>query len=70
MYAPLNIKTCNTLLTSMIKIDDLIKIAKENNLKALTITDNNMYGALDFYIACKKITSNQLSVSKYPYPKK
>ena len=54
MYAPLNIKTCNTLLTSMIKIDDLIKIAKENNLKALTITDNNMYGALDFYIACKK----------------
>ena len=54
MFAPLNIKTCNTLLTSMIKIDDLIKTAKENNIQALTITDSNMYGTLDFYIACKK----------------
>ena len=54
MFAPLNIKTCNTLLTSMIKIDDLIKNAKENNIQALTITDSNMYGTLDFYIACKK----------------
>ena len=54
MFAPLNIKTCNTLLTSMIKIEDLIKTAKENNIQALTITDSNMYGTLDFYIACKK----------------
>ncbi len=54
MYAPLNIKTCNTLLKSMIKIDDLIQTAKKYNIQALTITDNNMYGALDFYTACKK----------------
>lgn len=54
MYAPLNIKTCNYLLHSMIKIDELIKVAQENNLKALTITDNNMYGVLDFYTACQK----------------
>ncbi len=54
MYAPLNIKTCNSFLTSMIKIDELIKVALSNNLKALTITDNNMYGALDFYKACTK----------------
>ena len=52
MYAPLNIKTCNSLLKSMIKINDLIKVAKENNIKALTITDDNMYGVLDFYNAC------------------
>ena len=54
MYAPLNIKTCNSLLKSMIKIEDLVKAAKENNIQALTITDNNMYGVLEFYKACKK----------------
>ena len=54
MYAPLNIKTCNSLLKSMIKIDELVKIAKENNIEALTITDDNMYGVLDFYKACQK----------------
>ena len=52
MNAPINIKTCNSLLKSMIKIEDLIKAAKENNIEALTITDNNMYGVLDFYKAC------------------
>ena len=52
-FVPLNIKTGNYLLTSMIKIKDLVKVAKENNLEALTITDNNMYGVLDFYRECK-----------------
>ena len=51
-FVPLNIKTGNYLLSSMIKIDDLIKVAKQENIKALTITDNNMYGALDFYKKC------------------
>src|SRR5574344_1263056 len=52
MYTPFYIKTNSSLLTSMIKIDDLICFAKENNLKSLTITDNNMYGVMDFYHAC------------------
>ena len=52
MNAPLNIKTCNSFLKSMIKIDDLIKVAKEHNIKALTITDDNMYGVIEFYNAC------------------
>ncbi len=51
-YVPLNIKTHNYLLSSMIKISDLIRVAQEKNLKTLTITDNNMYGAVDFYKAC------------------
>ena len=42
MYTPLYIKTDNSLLTSMIKVDDLISFALKNNLKSLTITDNNM----------------------------
>lgn len=54
MYTPLYIKTENTLLSSLIKIDDLIKYAKENNYKSLTITDNKMYGAYEFYKKCKE----------------
>jgi len=52
-FVPLNIKTNNYLLKSMIKIKELVKIAKDNNIPALTITDNNMYGVLDFYKECK-----------------
>ncbi|MBR1376774.1 MAG: DNA polymerase III subunit alpha [Bacilli bacterium] len=52
MYTPLYVKTDNSLLTSMIKVEDLISFAKENNIKSLTITDNNMYGVMDFYHAC------------------
>lgn len=53
MYTPLYIKTDNSLQTSMIRINDLIEFAKKNNIKSLTITDNNMYGVMDFYKACK-----------------
>ncbi len=52
MFAPLYIKTDNSLLESMIKISDLISYAKEKNIKALTITDNTMYGVVEFYKAC------------------
>lgn len=54
MYTPLNIKTDNYLLKSMIKIDDLIKYAVNHNITSLTITDNNMYGVIDFYKCCIK----------------
>ena len=54
MYTPLYLKTNNSLLTSMIKIDELISFAKNHNIKALTITDNNMYGVMEFYKACIK----------------
>lgn len=53
-YVPLNIKTHNYLLHSMIKIDELIDFSKKHNLKYLTITDNNMFGAMEFYLSCKK----------------
>jgi len=52
MYTPLYIKTDNSLQSSLIKINDLIKYAKNNNIKSLTITDNNMYGVMDFYKMC------------------
>lgn len=54
MYTPLYIKTHNSLLQSLITIDDLIDFAKKNNFKSLTITDNNMYGVMEFYNKCVK----------------
>ena len=52
MYTPLYIKTNNSLLESMIKIDELISYAKQNDIKSLSITDNTMYGVMDFYHEC------------------
>jgi len=54
MNAPLYIKTDNSLLSSLIKIDDLIDFSIKNGVNVLTITDDSMYGALEFYIKCKK----------------
>ena len=51
---PLYIKTDNSLLSSLIKINDLIKYAKENNINVLAITDDSMYGCIEFYIKCKE----------------
>lgn len=53
-YLPLNIKTDNSLQKSLISVNELIMYAKANNIKSLTITDNNMYGVMDFYKLCIK----------------
>lgn len=52
MYTPLYIKSENSLLSSMINIDSLIEFAKKNGIESLTITDNNMYGVMEFYHKC------------------
>lgn len=52
MIVPFNIKTDASLLNSLIKVDDLVNIAKEYNYKALTITDNKMYNVMSFYHKC------------------
>ena len=54
MYIPFNIKTDYSLMYSMIKIKDLVKYAVDNNLKALTLTDDNLFGAMEFYLECTK----------------
>lgn len=51
-YVPLYVKTENSLLTSLIRIDELIGYAKKCDYKALSITDNNMFGAFEFYKKC------------------
>ncbi len=44
-----------SLLNALPKIKELIKEAKKYDMPALALTDNaNMYGAIEFYKACKK----------------
>ena len=71
-YVPLYIKTHNSLLSSMIKIEDLIIKAKEYNIDTLTITDDNMYGCMDFYMQCTKngikpIIGLSLKINNYTF---
>ena len=54
MYIPLGIRTDYTLLTSLIKIPDLIDLALNNKLPALGILDENLSGSLEFYNSCVK----------------
>lgn len=54
MYVPLNLKTEYSLLSSLIKIEDMISFAKQHHIQALTITDDNMFGVMEFVNACKQ----------------
>ena len=51
-YIPLNIKTEYDLMNSLIKIDELVSYAKNNDINALGITDKDMFGSLEFINAC------------------
>ena len=53
-YIPLNVKTHYEILSSLIKIEDLVLYAKKNNVSSLGITDSNMFGSLEFINLCKK----------------
>lgn len=70
MYIPLYVKTEYSLLSSLIKVKDLIKYAKEHNINALAITDNNMFGVYEFYLECiknniKPIIGLEVSIEDY-----
>ena len=52
-YIPLNIKTDYDLMNSLIKIDDLVSFALNNNINTLGITDTNMFGTIEFINKCK-----------------
>lgn len=52
-YVNLYTLTEYSMLSSTLRIDDLISKAKANNYSALAITDyNNMHGAIKFYTKC------------------
>ena len=55
MLTSLQVKTSYSILSSLIKIDELIEKAKNYGYSSLAITDvNNMFGAYEFYLACQK----------------
>ena len=51
-YSPLGIKSEYTLLTSLIKINDLINFAEQNNITTLGLLDNNLNGVMEFFDSC------------------
>lgn len=53
-YTPLWIKTDYSILSSLIKIDDLISMLKSLEIKSAAICDDNLYGAMEFYTKCIK----------------
>lgn len=54
-YVPLHLHSEYSLLDGAIKLKDLCKYAKENDMPAVAITDHGvMYGAIDFYRTAKE----------------
>lgn len=44
-----------SLLDGLTKLTDMVRIAKENNMQSIAVTDHgNMFGAIEFYKLCKK----------------
>lgn len=55
MFTHLHVHSHYSLLDGLPKIGDLVRAAKERGFSALGLTDHGvMYGAIEFYIACKK----------------
>ena len=54
MYTPLGIKTDYSLLSSLIKIKDLMKFAVDNHFDSLGILDDNLCSSHVFLNECKK----------------
>lgn len=54
-YVPLHLHSEYSLLDGAIKLKDLCKFAKENDMPAVAVTDHGaMYGAIDFYRTAKE----------------
>mgnify|MGYP002513002644 CR=1 FL=1 len=66
MYIPLFNKSNYSLLSSLLKIDDIVSYAKENNISEIAIADTNMYGTMEF-INKYMISANATYVKVYLY---
>ena len=47
MYTPLYVKTDYSLLSSLIKIDELVENLKKKNISSCAIVDDNLYGTME-----------------------
>lgn len=54
-YTHLHVHSHYSLLNALPKIKELVQVARDDGMKALALTDDcNLYGAIEFYQACKK----------------
>lgn len=70
MYIPLGIKTDYSLLQSLIKLEDLVLYAKNNNKSVLGILDDNLCSSHMFYKKCvenniKPIIGLDITIDNY-----
>ncbi len=54
MYIPLYLRSNYSLLSSMLKIDDIIAYCQKQNIPSCTINDTNMFGVIEFIKKCRK----------------
>ena len=55
MYIPLYVKSNYSLLSSVLKIDDIINYAASNNIPSCVINDTSMYGVMEFIKKLQKL---------------
>ena len=53
MYIPLFNKSNYSLLSSLLKVSDLIDHAKKQNISSIAIADTNMYATMEFIKKCE-----------------
>ena len=54
MYIPLWNRSNYTLLSSLLKVDDIIDFARNKSIPSISIVDTNMYGTMEFIKKCEK----------------
>ena len=60
MYIPLYVKSNYTFLSSLIKIDELVKKCVERNITSVALCDDNMIATMYFYKECQKNNINPI----------
>ncbi len=53
MYTPLYVKTEYSLLSSLIRMDELIDYCVKHHISSLGISDDALFGAREFYLKCQ-----------------
>jgi len=70
--AVLNVKSCLSFMDSLLRPEDIVRLAVERGAKAVAMTDPNLHGAVEFCAAAKEggikpIVSAQVKVRGIPY---
>ena len=54
MFVPIKVTTEYNMMKSLITVPKLIRYLSENNITCCGICDQNLYGSMEFYLACKE----------------